>query len=58
MGLSSGEDFLWRPVRAGLCRWSEVLDGTYSLDDIADMNELLDVERENQLRIDDARQQE
>jgi uncharacterized protein DUF6889 len=31
-----------------------VIDGTLSLDDIANMNEMLDVERENELRVQDA----
>lgn len=50
VSLDSGEDYLWRPVLAGVCRWKEVIDGTYTLCDIADMNDALDVQDENQRR--------
>lgn len=52
--MSNGESWLWRPMRAGMCRYESVIDGTLSLDDIATMNEILDVERENELRIEAA----
>lgn len=32
---------------ARLCTWKEVIDGTYSLCDLADMNDALDIEAEN-----------
>lgn len=37
-----GEDWLWRPVIAGLCRYVEVIDGTLDIADLARMNALLD----------------
>jgi hypothetical protein len=43
-------DYLWRPVRAGLCFWWELKTDRYSLRDIADMNDALDVEEENRRR--------
>lgn len=55
--MSNGEDWLWRPVRAGMCKYESVIDGTLSLDDIANMNEMLDVERENELRIEATRKE-
>lgn len=48
--MSNHEDMLWRPVRAGLCKAESVLDGTLTLDDIENLNEVLDIERENELR--------
>lgn len=54
--MSNQEDWLWRPVRAGLCKAESVLDGTLSINDIATLNEVLDVEQENKLRILDAQE--
>lgn len=51
MRLASGEDFLWRPVLAGLVRYESVIDGTLDLCDIATLNELLDVQAENDRRL-------
>jgi hypothetical protein len=50
MEMSNRRDWLLRPVRLGMCRYESLLDGTLSLDDIADMNEALDVVDENQHR--------
>jgi len=41
--LASGEEFLWRPVVAGLCNYRDVSESRVSLGDLAVMNELLDV---------------
>ena len=38
------------PVMAGLCNYESLIDGTLSLADVADLNELLDVEAENERR--------
>jgi hypothetical protein len=38
----AGEDWLWRPVVAGLCRYESVIDGTLDLADLARMNRLID----------------
>ena len=35
-----------------LCTLRELQDGTYSIDDLADMHEALDLEEENQRRFD------
>jgi hypothetical protein len=45
--MSSGEDWLLRPVRANMCRFESLLDCTLDLDDVATMNEALDVEEVN-----------
>ena len=48
--MSTQEGWLLRPVRAGLCRFESLVDGTLSLCDVADLNEFLDVEAENDRR--------
>ncbi|HET6804875.1 MAG TPA: hypothetical protein VFH59_05460 [Frateuria sp.] len=41
--LPGGEDWLLRPVVRGLCRYESLKDGTLDLEDIALMNDTLDV---------------
>lgn len=41
---------LMRPVEAGLWKLHETFDGTYTADDMFDINELLDVQAENKAR--------
>lgn len=53
--MTSGEDWLLRPVLAGLCRFESLTDGTLSLADVADLNEALDVRAENEARLNDWR---
>lgn len=48
--MTSSEDWLFRPVLRGLCKYESLKDGTITLLDIAKMNEALDVEGENQRR--------
>jgi hypothetical protein len=50
--MPDGEDFLWRPVRRGLCEYKDVMDASrgFDLEDFARMNDILDVEDENALR--------
>lgn len=48
--MSDGTDFLMRPVVRGLCKYSELKDGTLDLFDVAAMNEALDVMDENTKR--------
>lgn len=43
-----------RPVLRGLCRYTEVVDGTLSLFDIAEMNDAIDVLDENTSRAQEA----
>lgn len=45
--LPDGLDFLLRPVRAGMCRYESLKDGTLSLEDIAVMVTFLDNEAHN-----------
>ncbi len=49
--MSGGEDFLYRPVRAGMCTMRDLKDGTLDLQDIILANEALDVEEENRYRV-------
>jgi hypothetical protein len=45
--MSTGRDWLMRPVLEGLASYDKLLDGSLSLDDISEMNEALDVRAEN-----------
>ena len=44
------DEFLFVPVAAGLWRQHELWDGTYTLDDLLDIAELIRVQNENQAR--------
>lgn len=55
--MGEDEDWLFRPVLRGLCPYTALVDGTLGLDDIALMNEALDVEAENMHRFEKSRQQ-
>ena len=44
------DDFLFLPVSAGLWKQHELWDGTYTLDDLLDIVELIRVRRENEYR--------
>lgn len=48
--LPQGEEWLWRPFMRGKCEYLHVVDGTLDLSDIAQMNDLLDVMDENDVR--------
>lgn len=48
--MGSGEDWLFRPVAAGLCKAESLVDGTIDLEFVATLNEVLDVQQENQRR--------
>lgn len=41
---------MWRPVAEGLWRQHELRDGTYDVQDLADVLEFLDVRDENRRR--------
>lgn len=45
--LPDGLDFLLRPVRAGMCRFESLKDGTLTLEDVAIMVTYLDNEAHN-----------
>jgi hypothetical protein len=49
--LPGGEDYLLRPVEAGMCSIAELKSGVVDLFDIALMNDYLDVKAENERRI-------
>ena len=49
--MTSGEDWLLRPVLKNLCRYESLLSGKLRLVDIAKLNEALDVEIENTNRL-------
>ena len=44
------DGFLYLPVALGLWRQRELWDGTYTLDDLLDITELIRVRQENELR--------
>ncbi|MDE1867852.1 MAG: hypothetical protein KGI08_09120 [Thaumarchaeota archaeon] len=46
--MASGEDFLLRPVTAGMCHYESLKNGTIDLLDVTKMNEALDVQSANQ----------
>ena len=46
--LPNGEDFLLAPVKAQMCKYESLLDGTLGLEDIALMNDFLMMEADNQ----------
>ena len=48
------DEFLFLPVAAGLWRQHELWDGTYTLDDLLDILELIQVRNENERRIKEA----
>ena len=51
--MTSEEDFLFRPVIAGLCKYESLKDCTLDLFDIVKMSEAMDVQYENQNRVRD-----
>lgn len=48
MALPGGEDWLLKPVLNGLIKYESLLDGTLSIDDIALLNDALDVKMHNE----------
>jgi len=48
--LPDGEDWLLRPVLRGLCKYESLIDCSLSLEDLALLNDALDVQEENELR--------
>lgn len=49
--LPEGLDFLLRPVAAGWIKYTDLLDGSVDLADIADINDALAVYGENERRM-------
>lgn len=56
--LPNQEDWLLRPVIKGMCKYESLRDGTLDLNDIALMNDALDVVADNEQLINDAREKE
>jgi len=56
--MADGEDWLLRPVLAGCCRYESLVDCTLALEDVAILNEALDVQAENERRYMDAKERE
>jgi hypothetical protein len=49
--LPDGEDFVRRPVQAGLISYVALTDGSVDLADIARMNDWIDIKADNDARI-------
>jgi hypothetical protein len=54
VSLPTGEDWILRPVMNGLIKYESLLDGTLSIDDVALLNDALDVKQENEERYSEA----
>lgn len=50
VAMADGEDWLLRPVLEGMCLYESLKDGSLDLEDIARMNDALDVRAENERR--------
>jgi hypothetical protein len=49
--MSTGLDWVLRPVAERMCLYESLKDGTLDLNDIADMNEKISVDNENRSRL-------
>ena len=58
VSLPTGEDWIMRPVIRGVCRFESLKDGVLTLEDVALMNEALDVQDENEHRYMTAKERE
>lgn len=56
--MPNGEDWLLRPVIKGMCKYESLLDCTLKLNDIALMNDALDVVADNEFLIEQSREQQ
>lgn len=54
--LPGGEDYILRPVDAGMCTMAEIKAGHLDLYDIALMNDYIDMKADNNARIERWRQ--
>lgn len=52
--MASGEDWLLRPVLRGLCSYESLKNCTLDLCDVAVLNEAIDVEETNRVRVQEA----
>ena len=51
VSMGDGSDWIMRPVIEGMCSYESLKDGTLDLEDIARMNDALDVKYENKERM-------
>lgn len=49
--MADGEDWLLRPAIERVCSYESLVNGVLSLEDVAVMNEALDVKSENEARL-------
>jgi hypothetical protein len=49
--MGDGEDWMMRPVLRGMCGYESLVNGALGIEDVALMNEALDVEDENTHRL-------
>ena len=52
--MPDNEDWIMRPVLRGMCKYESLIEGRIHVEDIARMNDALDVLEENQQRSRDA----
>jgi len=52
--MTTGEDWLLRPVMRRMCQLESLLNGTLTLEDVAMANEYIDVHDENSFRLQEA----
>lgn len=52
--MPNGEDWILRPVMNNLIKYESLLDGTLTIEDIALLNDALDVKAENEERYNEA----
>jgi hypothetical protein len=52
--MPDGLDWLYRPALRGMYKIESLKDGSLDLEDVAEANEALDIEAENQARIEEA----
>jgi len=50
VNLPNGENWLMRPILAGLCKYESLKDCSLDLEDFQKMNNALDVKEENEQR--------
>jgi hypothetical protein len=55
--MADDEDWLLQPVLSGMCRYESLKDGTLDLEDIARMNDAINVKNENENRYRKANQE-
>lgn len=48
--MPDGEDWLWRPMERGFCTFVQMKDNSLYIEDIAKMNDVIDVRDENEVR--------